>query len=181
MKKCVICSIVVFIFCTISYGDIYEIPLAVEGYYEFNNSISFNIDLGTELTEIHDVRFSCSGDIAGIDAPGMFECTFIAGAAKWQHAYTDAISSPTYTAFTDDNIPFISSNSATWDFLLDGEGSGYVRLITNIIYIPEFPPEHIYGNLSSASLSINATPVPEPTAVFLLGVGVIFLRKIKNN
>lgn len=181
MKKCMIYSIAFLISSAISYADIYQIPLDVNGYYEFLHPISFNLDLGTQLTEIHDVRFNCSGDIAAIDAPGLFECTFLAGVAKWQHAYTDVISSPSFTPFICDNIPFISSNSATWDFLLDGEASGYVQLITNIGYIPEFPPEHIYGNIYSASVSINAVPVPEPTSVFFLGFGVIFLRKMKKN
>ena len=180
MKRCIVYSIAFLISSAISYADIYQIPLDVNGYYEFHDSISFNIDLGTQLTEVHDVRFNCSGDVAAIDAPGLFECTFFAGAAKWQHAYTDVIYSASFTPFTCDNIPFISSNSATWDFLLDGEASGYMRLITNIIYIPEFPPEHIYGNIYSASLSINATPVPDPATLLLLGLGgLALLRKRK--
>ncbi|MCX5638808.1 MAG: PEP-CTERM sorting domain-containing protein [Planctomycetota bacterium] len=177
MKRCVVCSIAFLISSAISYADIYQIPLDVNGYYEFGDSILFNIDLGTQLTEVHDVRFNCSGDIAAIDALGLFECTFFAGVAKCQHAYTDVISSPFFTPFTCDNIPFISSNSATWDFLLDGEASGYIRLITNIVYIPEFPPEHIYGNIYSASLSINATPVPEPCTLLLLGLGGLALLR----
>jgi hypothetical protein len=146
------------------------------------DSVLISIDLGMSLQEIHDVRFNCSGDISAIGAPGLFECTFLAGTAQWQHAYTDVVSSPSFAPFTSNNISFVSSNGATWDFLLDGNASVYVRLITNMMYIPENPPDSIYGHIYSASLTIDATPatpVPEPTSMLLLVLGGLFLRKRK--
>jgi hypothetical protein len=161
----------------ISWADIYQIPLDVDGYYEIFQVVDFNIDLGTELIQIHNVRFNCIGDISAIDAPGLFECTFFAGTAKWQHAYTDVIFSPSFTPFTCNNIPFVSSNDATWDFLLDGNASGYVGLITSAMFFPENPPDEIYGHIYSASLTIDATPVPEPATLLLLALGAFALKR----
>jgi len=49
-----------------------------------------------------------------------------------------------------------------------------------VIYTPEFPPENITGNINSASLLIDATPVPEPTTVLLLAMGILGVRANKK-
>ena len=176
MKRLIIIGIgFCLILKSIGYAAIFQVPLNVNGYYEFGDSINFDIDLGVQLSEIYEVRFLSEGNITALDAPGLFECTLIAGTTQRQNAYTTEIFDPEPTSF-DSNASFVSSNNATWDFLLDGNANGYVRLITSVVYPPEFPPENITGNITSASLLIDAMPVPEPATILLLGFGVLILR-----
>lgn len=177
-KRAILCCILVSILSNPVCAAIYSVSLNVNGYYGFNDPTDFNIDLGVQFTQIHEVRFQAQGDIYAVDAPGLFECTLIAAPAKGQHSYGPEIppSSPPVSVPFDCDATFIASNGATWDFLLDGKAVGYVRLITSATYPPEFPPENITGNINSASLLIDATPVPEPTSLLLFGLGALFLR-----
>ena len=177
-KRTILGCILVLILNNIIYAATYSVPLNVNGYYTFNDLVDFNIDIGVQLTQINEVRFQAQGDISAVDAPGLFECTFIAAPAKWQHSYSPEIipSSPPVSVPFDCDATFISSNGATWDFLLDGQANGYVRLITSVAYPPEFPPDDITGNINSASLFIDANPVPEPATVVLFVIGIPALR-----
>lgn len=178
----ILIAILIFAFANLSvrnvYADIYSIPLNVNGSYQTNNAMNFDIDLDIQFSQINDVRFQVLGDITAVDAPGLFECIFVAAPGKWQRSASMVVvpSSPPAMVPLAIDTTFISINSATWDFLLDGTGEGYVRLITSIMSIPESPPPNITGNISSANLLIDATPVSEPITIFLLAGGVILSR-----
>lgn len=168
-------------------ANIFVVPLDVDGFYNGGDTVNFEFDLGTALTEVQSARFICSGSItAGLDYWGdpvscRFEARLLTGVNYMfaRSPYAGASEWPDPEPFSCDSV-FNPAAGATWDFLLDGHTEGCVFL-----WGPEgpisYPPQsNSSGTITSASIIIEATPVPEPATLFFLGLGAAMLRKRKK-
>jgi hypothetical protein len=178
-------AVAVAVWCPrVGRAETFVVPLPVNGSYVTEQQAPFSIDLGTTLIEVQEVRFSCEGSItAGVnyegdpyswsfavwlpaDPPGLWGAYGpLAGAATW----------PAAEPFAGEPVlgPVIP---ATWDFLLDGQATGWVEL-PEVQEIPELPSQQYpTGVLDQASLIIEAT-VPEPTTLWLIALGSLALLR----
>ncbi|UCC22578.1 MAG: hypothetical protein JSW23_00445 [Planctomycetota bacterium] len=145
----------------------YVVPLpGCLGYYSMGASEPFTINLGVELLQINEVRFTCAGTVtAGLDY-------WMEPISDRFYAYFDtepgyiiavgpAVGENTYPLpeYFSDNPRFEPMFGATWDFLLDGQADGLV-VLSALYFLPEFPPISLpSGYLQAASIEMNALPL----------------------
>lgn len=160
------------------YAAIYSVPLNVNGFYRFDQEMNFNIDIGVQFSQINEVRFLAQGDIYTDSYPMSFVCVLFASQNNLQYAETQEIfstSPPISVPFTA-NTSFIPYNGANWNFLLDGIANGSVGLFTKSIVLL-LPNYRITGNITSASIVIDAVPVPEPATFLFMAAGLIAMKR----
>jgi hypothetical protein len=148
-------------------ADTFVILLDVNGFYNGGQDVNFEFDLGTALTEVNSARFICEGSItAGLDYWGdpisdQFEARLLTG-TNYMYArgpFVGAGMWPDPEPFSCDSV-FSPAFGATWDFLLDGHTTGCV-LLTGVEGPISYPPQlNSCGTITSASIIIEATPVP---------------------
>jgi len=162
-----ICIFTMLLSASESLGDTYVVPLNVSGSYNMGQSKSIEFDLGVQLYQVQSVRFVCAGNVtAGLNYSfqpyGDYFGCFLNAEPYYMYAVGPTVGASTYPSpqyFSGQYLfnPFIGDE--TWNFLLDGHATGYVKLAT-IYSIPEFPPySYPHGYLDSASIIIEATPV----------------------
>jgi len=161
----------------------YAVPLCSNRPFTTGYPFYFNIDLGTPLASVQQVQFSCEGTITGglISYGQPYGTKFLAGLDEgpgyWlaTASYAGEATWPAPESFSG-TYGFSSSGGANWDMLLDGQTSGWIELSV-LFWIPEHPPPISFpsGTISSASLIIEATPVPEPGSALLVLIGGLWM------
>ena len=164
-------------------GEVFEVPLPVTGEYTVRQRREFAFDLGVELAEVHSVAFRSQGTIvAPLDAvgtppyqptDGLFIATLLdQPLGTVTHAYAPPVGRETYPA----PAPFSGSDdfgAVSWEFLLDGKAGGMVWFGHSFVR-----GTAVFGQgvLTSATLVVDATPVPEP-GILGIAVGAVVLRR----
>jgi len=178
MKSILIIADIVLLASTVCCAETYDITLAEEcGNYVFSESKQFHIDLETDFEAIHEARFKCEGTIVTEGRPGVFYA-YLGEKSQgevYHYAMGTVISNNGPEQFTCDvlfkKIPY---SFDTWNFLLDGEADGLIRLFITGGYFPG-QKFNITGTIDSASIVINASPVPEPAGSLITGVCICCL------
>ena len=170
--------------CGVARAEIFEVPLPVTGTYHYLQTRDFSVDLGVRLQEVHAVEFRAAGSIVSpVTGPaggpyrpigGLFVMALVRDDMSGTTANTPPAGKDTYP----DPEPFLDSgsfNQQTWGFLLDGSAEGRMYFAGG---------EWVSGTagggqgiLTVATLIIDATPVPEPTAISTLSMLTIPLLR----
>ncbi|MGB2809249.1 MAG: PEP-CTERM sorting domain-containing protein [Sedimentisphaerales bacterium] len=186
-KIAAISSLVVLLVITGADAAIVELPLACEGRYDVNSgSWEMDFDLGVTFTDISHVYIDWSGEItAGLafdhtrPGPQPFPediglSAWLVSASFWRHTnvYGGAALYPEPEVF--DFKSEFEVGSMPWSELFDGQGTimiGYTQLVGPYLTYVEFG----FVDLSSATLVVEGTPVPEPATIIFLVLGVLGL------
>jgi hypothetical protein len=189
-KIAAISVLVVLLSITGADAAIVELPLAAEGRYDVNSGPwEMDFDLGVTFTEISYVYIDWSGEItAGLAVDPMrpgpqpfpldVGISAYLGANPWPRlaaVYGGEATYPEPEGF-DLQSEFGLPGATTWSDLLDGQGTikiGHVVLGGPYLAYAEFG----FVDLSSATLIVEGTIVPEPATLFLLALGAVMMRK----
>jgi hypothetical protein len=189
-KIAVISGLVVLLSITAVNADIVELPLDCEGRYDVDSGPwEMGFDLGVTFTEITNVYIDWSGEImAGLatdpmrPGPQPFPCDvgLLAYLGHNPYARLTEVYGGEATYPEPEGFNYLSEfellGSTTWSDLLDGQGTieiGHVVLGGPYLAYVEFG----FVDLSSATLVVEGTPVPEPATVYLFILGWVLLRK----
>jgi hypothetical protein len=167
-------------------ADIVELPLDCAGVYDSNTPAwTLNFDLGISFTDMSHVYIDWSGDITGAlarDYPNpdnIFPIdvaigSYLGSAPNWRHTDFWA-GEATYPApqLLDARSEFFYG-SMPWSELFDGQGKITIEYLEAII--PGSYIEHGSVDLTSATLVVDGTVVPEPATLFLLAIGTVCLQ-----
>jgi len=169
----------------VSQAEIFTIHITnTYGNYVFSEVKRFHIDLGTDLESVQEARFMCSGIMSTEGCPGSFfaylgenrqgKIPRLVVLEPYWNAMGTIVTNKTLTFFKSD-VPFqpIWNVAPSWDFLLDGEVDGCVRLFICGGFFPEIQYP-ITGNIHNASIIIDATPIPEPGLLLLFLFSLFF-------
>jgi hypothetical protein len=137
------------------------------------------VDFGVRFSSIQSVSISWSGTVTtGYDdfllpVRGYFESMFIV-APNSVMAYASSPRSPQSYSFPTGSFDTQTTlNANTWEFLLDGAADLRIAYAAeNNDYTVGGTP---WGNLSSASLTVTGTAVPEPASLLPMAVGLVSL------
>ena len=178
MKLALVIIAVALLTTHASQAEIFTVQITnAYGSFAFSESKRFLVDLGTNLESIREARFICTGILSTEGCKGLFYAylgdnfpdkrTGHVVLDPYQQATGTIVSNETPTLFTND-VPFQPFWNVTpsWDFLLDGEADGLVRLFISGGSFPEIQYP-ITGIIHSASIVIDATPIPEPGHLLL--------------
>lgn len=167
-------------------ADIYTLQLPwATGSYGNGGSRTQAIDFGRSFSQINSVTIHWTGSVtAGMayplwEEPYVWTGEFMAGfPGQSAYAGTKSLGEATYPDPQSFDIysGFWLFTNYTWDFLLDG------RADLNVEFLPamqnwegdgtDIPPS---GQLSFASIQVDATPVPEPSGLLMLVPGLLAL------
>jgi hypothetical protein len=178
----------VFVFISVlaqvARGEVYEVALPVTGTYHYLQTRDFSFDLGVRLQEVHSVEFRAEGSILSVltgPAGGPYEPiggTFVAALLRDGLLSTTAHTPPAGKETYPDPEPFSGSgtfNQQTWAFLVDGTAEGHVYMAGGEWHTGSAGGGQ--GILTSATLVIDATPVPEAGVGALVCVGAVGLLR----
>jgi len=163
-----------------------EIPLACEGQYALGQAWATDFDIGNAFTEISNIHIDWSGSIkaeliGSLAAPFPIDAQFVATLYDLDSDdYCGRASVQTGNATYPFPEPFDLRSAFSdydWSLLLDGRGSIEVSFWGIIRPAIWSTIENPLGQLDSAKLVFEATPIPEPATVLLLGLVAVFLRK----
>jgi hypothetical protein len=160
----------------IARADIFEVPLPVTGTYHYLQTRDFSFDLGVRLQEVHAVRFRAEGSILSpLTGPAggpyrPIDGAFIAALQREDMPTTAGAPSAGKDTYPDPEpfSGFGTFTEQTWGFLLDGTAEG--RVYWGAAEFTTGGASGGQGILNSAMLIIDATPVPEPTALSILSI-----------
>ena len=164
-------------------ADVFEVPLPTGEYY-FKQRQPFSLDLGTELAEIRSVRVHAEGSIVaplagpyGLEGTRPINGTFAFGLFRdGQQSATSVTSSLAGRATYPDPEPFAEivpfGQNQSWQFLLDGKADGFVQFVHGDLITGAAGDGR--GILSTATLIIDATPIPEPAGLLPLGAATLW-------
>ena len=181
-------------------GTIFSVPLPeLVGVMDFPASKTASFDFGVPFAEIESVSIEVEAHVFAqeFDDCGLIfdsqPCVhmarllgFFARLDEQDHPVFGTISSASLDFSDDLKVPEGSRTSVApfrnfvlpgWDFLLDGEGS--LRLFWNrLLSVPNRDLRNFTdpsGEIFSARLIIEGTPVPEPSTALLLATGLLGL------
>jgi hypothetical protein len=167
-------------------ADIVEFPLDCAGVYDFNTAPwSTDFDLGVSFTEISHVYIDWAGDItAGLAVQGGSDpFAMVVGIKAYLNPPIDAATTvwggeatyPDPEAFDSQSEFALSYGVQTWSGLLDGQGVAQIYY-TEAIILDGMYVEHGSVDLTSATLVVDGTVVPEPATVLLLAIGAVWVQ-----
>jgi len=174
-------------------ADIFELPLAAEGEYDFNSPYwTADFDLSVTFTDISNVYIDWAGEITAAlvifdDNPGMDPAPFGVGIVaaigtppNWRHT---GVVSGGGAAYPEPE-PFdlrseFEFGTMPWSELFDGQGTIGIEYTEPIIFGTYV--EHGSVVLNSATLIVDGVPVPEPATFLFMTIGAIALRAKHRN
>ncbi|MHC4665821.1 MAG: PEP-CTERM sorting domain-containing protein [Planctomycetota bacterium] len=173
--------------CCVARADILELPLNCPGVYDSNTPAwTSDFDLGATFTEISHVYIDWAGEItAGLaiiydNSSDPVPKEVGIGASLGANPYLRAVSIwggegtyPDPEAF-DSVSEFELVGGSTWSDLIDGRGS--ITIEYEELIIPGSYIEHGSVDLTSATLVVDGTVVPEPATLLLLAIGTTLVR-----
>jgi hypothetical protein len=172
--------------CCVANADIVELTLDCTGVYDFNTAPwSTNFDLGVSFTEISHVYIDWAGDITGGLAvqAGSDPFPMVVGTsaslgknpgARITSVWGGEVTYPDPEAF-DVQSEFELLGGSTWSDLLDGQGTISIYY-EEVIILDGWYVEHGSVDLTGATLVVDGTIVPEPSALLLLAAGAVYVR-----
>lgn len=166
-------------------ADIFELPLAAEGEYDFQDTWTTEFDLGVTFTEISNVYIDWSGTITGQEIlnDGTIDAQFVATLYELDpHDYFARAYVQAGAATYPEPEPFELQSVFTSEdlsLLLDGQSS--IEIWFGDISHPSDPLGLPSGALASATLEIEGTIVPEPGTIFFLAIGIVCVRAKHRN
>ncbi|MHC4736148.1 MAG: PEP-CTERM sorting domain-containing protein [Planctomycetota bacterium] len=189
-KIAVISSLVLLLSITGADADIVELPLGADGRYDVNSEPwEMDFDLGVTFTDISHVYIDWSGEImAGLAVDPMrpgpqpfpLDVGLLASlgrnpGSRITDVYGGEATYPEPEGF-DSRSEFELSWSTTWSDLLDGQGT--IAIDYTVLGGPYVAyVESGFVDLSSVTLVVEGTPVPEPATLFLVAFGAVMMRK----
>jgi hypothetical protein len=176
-------------------GDVFELPLNCAGFYDINTPAwTMDFDLGVTFSEISHVYIDWSGEIRGALAESYYNPGNPYPLDEGIDAYLGSNPSPrltevwggqeTYPALEpfDQISTFTLYHSSSWSDLFDGKGTIMIdyeglRGTGDWYYI-----ERGSITLNNATLIFEGTIIPEPTSLFLIVLGGLWItRKSRIN
>ena len=149
-----------------------------------------NFDLGVTFTQISHVYIDWSGEIMGRlvlawHTPPAYPSNEEIEAAlghypSWR--YTTALGGKTTYPESEvfDRLSEFVNGSMSWSELFDGQGTITIEY-PELLSVPEISViEYGFINLTSATLIVDGTIVPEPATIVLFVTGIIGLRTRKR-
>ena len=180
----------VFLAASSAFGGTYTMPLTLTGTYpEESGARSQTVDFGISFESIQSVSITWLGSIVGgtrgdggpppfpiITTP--YDCGLLAwftsdtgGIA--QQAIGPVCGKDTYPSSESFSSTDAFTGSGSWSFLLDGRAQIFIRM-NMVIFLDPQPRYRTYatGELSSATLILEGSPVPEPSGLVALLLGL---------
>jgi hypothetical protein len=185
--KIVLCVLLLIcLITTTALAETYVLSLNCLGDYGTPQTIS--VDFGQSFSSVQSVSIAWSGQITpgGVLAdpdgivgpspvPGWFTAGFLVDDEfPVEEAVTPALGGMTYPGPESFNLTSVFNpidNHQGWDFLLDGRADLLVQVASDNIVL-FYPGWGATGSLGSASLILDATPVPESGALFTMLSGI---------
>jgi hypothetical protein len=173
--------------CCVAKADIVELALDCAGVYDSNTpGWTLDFDLGVTFTDISHVYVDWSGEIIAAlaaeysnpDEPFPIDVgiwSYLGSAPNWRHTdfWAGAATYPDPELF-DARSEFLYG-SMPWSELFDGQGRITIDY-TQAILGEGWYIEDGSVDLTSATLVVDGTPVPEPSTLLLLAVGAVYVR-----
>ena len=175
MKRLVCCLVLLLTLCIglAAHAEIYQVQLDDWlGVYDAYNGFGEPVDFGQQFSSIQSLSISWRGRVqVGFDDWGFYvngrfkaEVRDAGGSAV---AYTPWIGDSLYPQPFNQTIALTPANGS-WNYLLDGKCNVWA------IFEPDYD-EYVdtpLGELESATLTLDATPVPEPSGLLALACGI---------
>jgi len=185
----------VFLTASAALGSTYTMPITLTGtYLEGGAARSQTIDFGVGLESIQAVSITWSGSVTGgtkgYGGPPPFPVTttpYDCGLVAWFTSGTDGIvkqaigpvaGADTYPSPESFSRTDTFTGSASWSFLLDGRAQISVQMDTVYFLDPPRYRTYAQGNLNSATLVLEGSPVPEPSGLVALVLGLSGAMKL---
>jgi len=182
MKIRCFCLVLLIVTCafTTAHADTYSRQLTGWlGTYYANEYSEAPVDFGVHFSSIQSVSISWSGTVTtGYDdfllpVRGCFQSSFMVAPNTIMANASSPWSSQSYSFPTVSFDTQSTLNANTWQFLLDGVAD------LRMSYVPEnngyTANDRPWGNLTSATLTVTGTVVPEPASLLPMAVGLISL------
>jgi hypothetical protein len=183
-------GVIVLVFVAGAFGDVVELPLDCAGFYDVNTPAwTMDFDLGVTFSEITNVYIDWSGEITaglalyyGEPDPIPFDGSLWAFINSPWHGIAHTMVSGGSSTYPIAPEPFdeqsefsFSDVHYTWNELLGGIGDISILFpsikTTSDIFI-------IYSGsatLNNSTLVIEGTIVPEPSSLFLICIGGLWI------
>ena len=164
-------------------ATIIEVPLDCAGGYSLSDTWTGAFDAGVSFTEVAAVYIAWSGEMEGAETmnAGVIDTQFVASLYESQpedyfgRAYTQGGADTYPNPWQFEVVTPFSDGS--WNAVLDGKANIHLWYgeTTHVLGDPILSTPT--GTIFSASLLIDGTPVPEPTTLFFLVMGIVWFAK----
>jgi hypothetical protein len=168
--------------CNAARAEIFEVPLPITGTYQLNERRDFSVDFGTGFSEIREAWLRLEGTmVAPLRGPFGDPTPTIPHDGLFQVFLTEprlvatgpSVGRDTYPSPEPfgGQFPFESFEPIDWSPLLDGRTAGWTTMTHSGVVGNQIVAGGT-GTITSASLILDATVIPEPTLAVGVGLGV---------